>query len=113
MLYLCIITRHKKAEMKRTEAFTSMGSYVAKLSDRLKSLTYIRPSCLDLHESLRFYIISQCSFVISQCSFRPVRIRVRIDPPHPLVCHRRRLNGAVLRMRSEKLRSRATACVAR
>jgi hypothetical protein len=23
-----------------------------------------------------------------------VRIRVRIDPPHPLVCHKRRLNGA-------------------
>jgi hypothetical protein len=30
---------------------------------------------------------------------RPVRIRVRIDPPHPLVCRKRRLNGAVLRMR--------------
>jgi hypothetical protein len=23
----------------------------------------------------------------------PVRIRVRIDPPHPLVCRKRRLNG--------------------
>jgi hypothetical protein len=32
----------------------------------------------------------------------PVRIRVRIDPPHPLVCRKRRLNGAVLRMRPEK-----------
>jgi hypothetical protein len=24
----------------------------------------------------------------------PVRIQVRIDPPHPLVCRKRRLNGA-------------------
>jgi hypothetical protein len=38
----------------------------------------------------------------------PVRIRVRIDPPHPLVCRKRRLNGAVLRMRPEKPRSRVT-----
>jgi hypothetical protein len=30
-----------------------------------------------------------------------VRIRVRIDPPHPLVCRKRRLDGAVLRMRPE------------
>jgi hypothetical protein len=42
-----------------------------------------------------------------------VRIRVRIDPPHPLVCRKRRLNGAVLRMRPEKQRSRVTADVAR
>jgi hypothetical protein len=41
-----------------------------------------------------------------------VRIRVRIDPPHPLVCRKRRLNGAVLRMRPEKSRSRVTAGVA-
>jgi hypothetical protein len=43
----------------------------------------------------------------------PVRIRVRIDPPHPLVCRKRRLNGAVLRMRPEKPRPRVTAGVAR
>jgi hypothetical protein len=43
----------------------------------------------------------------------PVRIRVRIDPPHPLECRKRRLNGAVLRMRPEKPRSRVTAGVAR
>jgi hypothetical protein len=42
----------------------------------------------------------------------PVRIRVRIDPPHPHVCRKRRLNGAVLRMRPEKPRSRVTAGVA-
>jgi hypothetical protein len=42
----------------------------------------------------------------------PVRIQVRIDPPHPLVCSKRRLNGAVLRMRREKPRSRVTAGVA-
>jgi hypothetical protein len=34
----------------------------------------------------------------------PVRIRVRIDPPHPLVCPKRQLNGAVLRMKPEKRR---------
>jgi hypothetical protein len=43
----------------------------------------------------------------------PMRIRVRIDPPHPLVCRKRRLNWAVLRMRPEKPRSRVTAGVAR
>jgi hypothetical protein len=43
----------------------------------------------------------------------PVRIRVKVDPPHPLVCSKRRLNGAVLQMRPEKARSRGTAGVAR
>jgi hypothetical protein len=42
-----------------------------------------------------------------------VRIRVRIDPLHPLVCRKGRLNGAVLRMRPEKPTSRVTAGVAR
>jgi hypothetical protein len=45
--------------------------------------------------------------------FSPVRIRVRIDPPRALVCRKRRLNGAVLRMRPEKQRSRVTAGMAR
>jgi hypothetical protein len=31
-----------------------------------------------------------------------VRIRVRIDSPHPFECRRRRLNGVVLRMRQGK-----------
>jgi hypothetical protein len=43
----------------------------------------------------------------------PVWIRVRIDPSHPLVCRKRRLNGAVLQMRPEKQRPRVTAGVAR
>jgi hypothetical protein len=30
---------------------------------------------------------------------KPTRIRVRIDPPHPLVCRKRRLNGAVRKNR--------------
>jgi hypothetical protein len=46
-------------------------------------------------------------------SSTPVRIRARIDPPHPLVCRKRRLNGAVLRMRPEKPRPRVTVGVAR
>jgi Tat protein secretion system quality control protein TatD with DNase activity len=44
---------------------------------------------------------------------RPVRIRVRIGPPHPHACRKRRLNGAVLRMRPGKPRSRVTVGVAR
>jgi hypothetical protein len=43
----------------------------------------------------------------------PVRIRVRIDPTHPLVCRKRRLNGAVLQMRPEKPRPRVKVGVAR
>jgi hypothetical protein len=49
----------------------------------------------------------------STCASFPVRIRVRIDPPHPLVCRKRRLNGAVLRMRPKNPMSRVTAGVAR
>jgi hypothetical protein len=30
-------------------------------------------------------------------SFRPIRIWIRIDPPHPLVCCMRRLNGRSFR----------------
>jgi hypothetical protein len=47
--------------------------------------------------------------------FRPVRIRFRIhvDPPHPLVCRKRRLHGVVFWMRPEKPRSCVTAGVAR
>jgi hypothetical protein len=36
-----------------------------------------------------------------------------IGPLHPHVCRKRRLNGAVLRMRPEKLKSRVTEGVAR
>jgi hypothetical protein len=43
----------------------------------------------------------------------PVRIRVRIVLLRPLVCRKRRLNGAVLWMRLEKWRSHVTARVAR
>jgi hypothetical protein len=38
-----------------------------------------------------------------------VTIRASLDPPHPLVCQKRRRNVAVLRMRPEKPRSRITA----
>jgi hypothetical protein len=39
-------------------------------------------------------------------------IRVSINPTNPLMCRKRRLNGAVLRMRHEKPRFRVTAGVA-
>jgi hypothetical protein len=38
--------------------------------------------------------------------FVPVRIRVRIGSLHPLASGKRRLNGAVLRMRPQKVRPR-------
>jgi hypothetical protein len=59
-----------------------------------------------LHKNL--WVSYDSSYTLS-----PVKIRVRIDPPHPLVCRKRRLNGAVLRMRPEKPRSHVTAGVAR
>jgi hypothetical protein len=57
-------------------------------------------------------------FLYENCSIRvhwlfPVRIQVRIGPLHPYACRKRRLIGAVLRMRPEKPRSRVTAGVAR
>jgi hypothetical protein len=45
---------------------------------------------------------------ISNCCI-PVRIRVRIDPQHPLVCIKRQLKGEVLQMRPEQPRSHVTA----
>jgi hypothetical protein len=43
----------------------------------------------------------------------PVRIWVRIDPPNPLVCRKRRLNGVGLRLRLEnRSRFRFTVHVA-
>jgi hypothetical protein len=38
----------------------------------------------------------------SQTVNRPMRLRVRIDSPHPFVCRKTRLNGTVLRMRLKK-----------
>jgi hypothetical protein len=46
-------------------------------------------------------------------ALRPARVQVRIDPSHPLMCSKRRLNGAVLQMRPEKPRPRVTAGVPR
>jgi hypothetical protein len=43
--------------------------------------------------------------------YGPVRIRARIGPPRPHACRKTRLNGAVLRMRPDKPRSRVGVCV--
>jgi hypothetical protein len=59
------------------------------------------------------FFIALCIVVVTCIIVLPVRIRVRIDPPHPHVCRKRRLIGAVLRMRPEKPRSSVTAGVAR
>jgi hypothetical protein len=66
--------------------------------------------CLDIEQFRQNPPKCSCS-----CSspFIPLRIRVRIDPPHPLVFSMRRLNGANLRIRPEKLRSCVTASGAR
>jgi hypothetical protein len=67
---------------------------------------FLSPFCIGYDTSFEHTWIFSFFFLI------PVRIHVRIDPPHPLVCCKRRLNGAVLRMRPEKLRSRVAAGVA-
>jgi hypothetical protein len=74
------------------------------------SLIIILKSSIDL--SILESLIFNLDFMFF-LQILPVRIRVRIDPPHPLVCHKRRLNGAVLRIRPEKLRSHVTVDVAR
>ena len=77
-----------------------------------------------IYDISKYYFIHKSNYVIRIIAFpfkivlrlrsnNPVRIRVRIDSAHPLVCRKRRLNGAVLRMRPEKPRSRVTAGVAR
>jgi hypothetical protein len=65
----------------------------------------------EIQEFAKNYRISEMK--INKYLFFNIMIWVRIDPPHPLVCHKRRLNGAVLRVRPEKPRSRVTAGVAR
>jgi hypothetical protein len=58
-------------------------------------------------------IAKTCKKIFRMLQPRPVRIRVRIGPPHPHACRKRRLNGVVLRMRPGKPRSRVTVGVAR
>jgi hypothetical protein len=53
---------------------------------------------------VKYYSVTEsiqgiCTFFIC---WKPVRIRVRIGPLHPLVCCKKWLNGAVLRMRPKK-----------
>jgi hypothetical protein len=64
-----------------------------------------------MYSTVCFVCYIYLHFPFTSFEFVPERIWVRIDPPHPLVCRKRRLNGAVFRM--EKPRSRVTAGVAR
>jgi hypothetical protein len=50
-------------------------------------------------------------FILCSYGYYPVRIRVRIDLPRPVVCRMRWLNGLVFRMRPEKPRPCVTAGV--
>jgi hypothetical protein len=68
---------------------------------------YITLTLLEKQAQIINYSVYMC--VVSG----PVRIQVRIQSPYPLACRKRRLNGAILRMRPEKTRSRVTAGVAR
>jgi hypothetical protein len=63
-----------------------------------------------LHDEILYFT---CLLQSLHIALVPVRIRVRIDPSHPFVCFKRPLNGAVLRIRSEKSRPCVTAGVAR
>jgi hypothetical protein len=76
-----------------------------------KSITY-KHKCKKIRGAKRRRPTTFTGSLYSNADY-PVRIRVRIDPRHPLVCRKRRLNGTVLRMRPEKPRSRVTAGVAR
>jgi hypothetical protein len=88
---------------------------------RVSAMKYWNELCRELHgyasTNKTFYHhlmlakngVLSCDALQMYC---PARIRVRIDPPHPLMSRKRRLNGAVLRMRPEKPRSRVTAGVA-
>jgi hypothetical protein len=67
--------------------------------------------CTNLHIILQYSEDVNCYHRVLLCN--SVRILFRIDPPHPLVCHTRRLNGVVLQMRPEKPRPCVTIGVAR
>jgi hypothetical protein len=68
-------------------------------------------TCFKKYQNLPWQSVSIFN-VISGWS-KPVRIRIRIGPPHPHACRKRRLNRVVLWMRPEKPWSRVTACVSR
>jgi hypothetical protein len=63
---------------------------------------------VDANASINASFIISGFYIISGC----YRARVRISPPHPLVCRKRRPNGAALRMRPEKPKHCVTAGVA-
>jgi hypothetical protein len=82
------------------------------------SLVPLSKSTLDITFLSNVLLLYRRIFVIwlnfmSQYLVVPVRIWVRIDPPHVPMCRKRRLNGAVLRVRLEKPRTHVTAGVAR
>jgi hypothetical protein len=77
-------------------------------------LSYCQWNWLSGSRRETFSMISShyCIFVIISLWDPCMSIRVRIDSPHPLVCRKRWLNVAVLKMRLKKPRPRVTAGVA-
>jgi hypothetical protein len=95
-----------------TKCFVGRENEIANIMDTLKKEDKRKGRFLFLNKVSSF-LSCQLHSVFTVDTHRPMRIRVRIDFPHPLVCLKRRLNVAVLRMRPEKPRSRVTAGVAR
>jgi hypothetical protein len=118
--------RWAKSEKEELE---SLQEWVKSIRSILKSrIKHVRskmrtnyPSAFNKSEVIRELNRLQVEYVLVPADksslisvyYRPVRIRVRIDLPHTLVCRKRRLNAAVLRMRPEKPSPRVTAGVAR
>jgi hypothetical protein len=69
----------------------------ALVGDWMSNFTSNIPPLLISRINLRYF---KSRYII--LTLGPMRIQVRIDPPHPLVCRKRRLNGEVLWMRPEK-----------
>jgi hypothetical protein len=61
-------------------------------------------------KQLNSIIVNDCKYI--QNTIASMRIWDRIDPPQPLLFHKRPLNGVIHQMRLEKLRPPVTVGVA-
>jgi hypothetical protein len=117
---LCkILTSKKKISGLKLPPFVEALWRNLKLNLRLKIKEEDEHLCLQCISNIVIHRLnvlwySHTYYIKSKCRSKHIlRIRVRIDPPHLLVCRKRRLRGAVLRMRPEKPRPCVTSGVAR
>jgi hypothetical protein len=82
----------------------NVGAVYSKHAEKWLSPT----TCRTVNVSKNIRTLPKCHMHIFNVSITTARfekcqpkIRVRIDPPHPLMCRKRRLNGAILRMRQK------------